>query len=410
MNRSFKNVLVFLWHPESPYAGGSFEVVQSAFRERSQTGLNWYILDKENSNLKLIQRDFYKVHEYAIPAWIKKSTKHNFILGRIFEWLYLIFALNLTAGRLIRQKKIDAIYLPIAEFYILSFISSYLSYRHRIPVISVIHQIGDEANLSLKNKFEYLRRNGASISRALIESLYIRLFFSLFLFVLKKNRAVITISTVMKEQLRSLGLTDVYVNEMGFDPTPFIKFPVQDQLYDAIYLGRVIPSKGILDLLAVWKLVLQKRESAKLIIVGPVDNSYRMQLENLINDMKLSANVILSKSVFGEEKIRKYRQSKIFITLSHLESYGLTINEALSCGLPVIAYDLDAYSDRKHGNQDFFLFPYHEGSIQVIADKIIDILNSNISSRRSEKLFSFRSWSAYAQTEEDILVKHDQLY
>ena len=40
--------------------------------------------------------------------------------------------------------------------------------------------------------------------------------------------------------------------------------------------------------------------------------------------------------IFGEEKIKLYQESSVFILPTYSENFGMVIAEAMSCGLPVI--------------------------------------------------------------------------
>src|SRR5437588_532712 len=94
-------VLVLLWHPEAPYAGGSFEVIKNSFLAREKSEIEWHILDKEGSNLINTSTSFYFFYEYKIPEIIKKITKFNFVAGRLIEWLYIFFLIYRRASFLI---------------------------------------------------------------------------------------------------------------------------------------------------------------------------------------------------------------------------------------------------------------------------------------------------------------------
>lgn len=98
-----------------------------------------------------------------------------------------------------------------------------------------------------------------------------------------------------------------------------------------IYVGRLEKSKGVDVLLNVWKELDLKFE---LTIIG------EGELEQMIEDLNLTNVIYLGKKPHTEVK-ELINKSKYLIQPSvWFETFGLTIIEGLSCGTPVIGFNI----------------------------------------------------------------------
>lgn len=104
-----------------------------------------------------------------------------------------------------------------------------------------------------------------------------------------------------------------------------------------VSVGRLSPEKGYLDLLKVYKRVLKDYPDWSLDIVG--DGSERKAMEEYIENNKLTKKVTLH-GFQGKDYIDKLLdKSSIYLMTSYTESFGIVLIEAMSHGVPCIAYD-----------------------------------------------------------------------
>lgn len=94
----------------------------------------------------------------------------------------------------------------------------------------------------------------------------------------------------------------------------------------AIFVGRLVDQKGLPDLIKIWQVVNQRYPDWQLDVYG--DGKM-----NSIPEMKLFVHP--STSNIMEE----YINSSMLLMTSVYEPFGLVLPEAMSCGLPVVAFD-----------------------------------------------------------------------
>jgi glycosyltransferase involved in cell wall biosynthesis len=73
----------------------------------------------------------------------------------------------------------------------------------------------------------------------------------------------------------------------------------------------------------------------RLVLVG--DGPLRAQVESRVHDLQLSERVHLPGYVSYEELPLYYGASDVFIHVPYSEPWGISVAEALACGVPVIA-------------------------------------------------------------------------
>ncbi|MGO0061422.1 glycosyltransferase family 4 protein [Brevibacillus fluminis] len=109
-----------------------------------------------------------------------------------------------------------------------------------------------------------------------------------------------------------------------------------ENTYNILYVGRVIPMKGIHILIAAAGIVRRMHEHTRLVIVGECTPGYRKELEKEADEKGVRLTFIRKMS--PKRVHRAYWLGDCLVCPTQFqEAFGLVNVEAMACGLPVIA-------------------------------------------------------------------------
>lgn len=152
-----------------------------------------------------------------------------------------------------------------------------------------------------------------------------------------------------------------------------------------ITIGRLSPEKGQKDLIDVFKIVNKTLPQTKLYIVG--DGPSRKELENYTKRIKLNDKIVFTGFLGGEQKERYILDSALFVLPSYTESFGLVLIEAMSYGLPCIAFNSSEGAKELLKNNVGILIK--ERNKEKMAEEIIKELQNNKNSIYSENGYKY---------------------
>lgn len=145
----------------------------------------------------------------------------------------------------------------------------------------------------------------------------------------------------------SQSLKDFYKSRVGKKAPQVVYIPnVQDELpkerspldtFNIISIGRLVPEKGFAELLEVFALVKKEVPESELYILG--DGPLKESIERQGEELGLGESINLPGFVKGEDLDNYFRKSSVYVMTSLTESFGLVLLEAMSYGLPCIAFD-----------------------------------------------------------------------
>lgn len=105
------------------------------------------------------------------------------------------------------------------------------------------------------------------------------------------------------------------------------------ELKPVVYVGRFSKQKDIDSLLRIWEIIHQQHPDWQLDIYG--EGELKDNYLSIIQ--KMNANIHVYEPTANIMEV--YREHSILLLTSKYEPFGLVLPEAMSCGLPVVAFD-----------------------------------------------------------------------
>lgn len=159
---------------------------------------------------------------------------------------------------------------------------------------------------------------------------------------------------------------------------------INDGDISLLWVGRLGSEKNIDFLIKNHKEIIKKNPNCKLVIIG--DGPERPKLEKMAQK-----NVIFIGKVPFAKMPLYYQLGDILVTASKSETQGLTVNEAMSASLPVVAIDDQAFTNTINNNLNGIIFKNRKEYIKAIDDIINDNKLPNFKKEALKKSKDFSS-------------------
>lgn len=203
-----------------------------------------------------------------------------------------------------------------AHTYSQAFLVRYLSKKYKIPYLVTEHysKAMDQSRLG---------RIQFSIARAFYKSSVV-------------NIAVSDSQKQKMEQLYSVGFTIVpnFIDVSIFHPSSSQKSKKVSPRVKLLSVGNMLENKGFHLVIGALAILNKSRSIYELEIIG--EGPYRRQLESLGDFKNNSKDIHLLGSIPNHELVSHYQNADCYIAASKIETFGITVLEALACGTPVV--------------------------------------------------------------------------
>jgi len=107
----------------------------------------------------------------------------------------------------------------------------------------------------------------------------------------------------------------------------------------ALFLGRLAAIKGLDLIAAAWPRVVAAVPDAKLVLAGPDDEGLAAGLRRAFEESGTAASVTWAGLVDARARNALLARAAVLLNPSYLESFGMSIVEAMACGKPVVVTD-----------------------------------------------------------------------
>ncbi len=202
-----------------------------------------------------------------------------------------------------------------------------------------------------------------------------------------KNRAdlVFAVSKITAEHVKKKGIKhNLFSVDCGvaYQEIRQIAAKVRSKRYDAIFIKRFDGTKGVFDIIEIWKEVVKTKHEAKLGMIGLGTKKVMDRLSRMVENYGIKDNVDFLGPIYDfETKISVLASSKLFVLPSYEENWAIVIGEALAAGVPVLCYDLPTI--RPLWKDKVIWVP--KGDKKKFANKVIELLDSEqVRTRLSE--------------------------
>ncbi|WP_417255325.1 glycosyltransferase [Celeribacter halophilus] len=148
-------------------------------------------------------------------------------------------------------------------------------------------------------------------------------------------------------------------------------------------VGRLTDVKNYMTLVQAWSLIGAERDGWTLKICG--EGRERGDLEDFIQEKGLSSSITLAGAVSDIK--REYQKASIFCHPAKFEGFGLSVVEALACGLPVVAFeDTPGLKEYLKDGENALLTQRHPDQAEALALKLKSLMvNSELRECLSQK-------------------------
>jgi glycosyltransferase involved in cell wall biosynthesis len=249
-----------------------------------------YVKERKEGNLTIIEKgDFYfpNASEHFLNFWASRYL--NF-----FKTYHL-------------KNPFDLIH---CHDHYGAFVSDKIKNKLSIPYVCTIHNSNIMNDKLVGWKKSYLHRILSNANKVISVS--------------KKMADVLT----QKYQIRNIKVVPNYIDTNLFNIKPGLK----QNHFKFIFVGGLIPNKGIVELVKAFHQA--KMEGASLQIIG--SGHLKPELSQYIKENRLQDIIKLIGEIPNQDLPKFYNAANVCISVSEYETFGLTILEAMSCGLPIL--------------------------------------------------------------------------
>jgi Glycosyltransferase len=202
-----------------------------------------------------------------------------------------------------------------------------------LPVGSLVTEEGDGLRLFLK----VAALNGIDAATAL--GRYVRL-------ALNSRAALgvldLAVTAAIPYEFNKVGIridATVLNPGNGVNGCPYVGL---EKAYDVIFHARIERLKGVFDFIAAVKGLAKLKKDVKAIVVGRASESMAKEVMSYAADLGVAENIEFRFNASSDEVLRLLASSKAFIYPTRTDAFPLVVLESLSCGTPVVAYDIPA--------------------------------------------------------------------
>jgi glycosyltransferase involved in cell wall biosynthesis len=228
------------------------------------------------------------------------------------------------------------------------------------------------------------------------------------LYLYKRCREIFVPSLKSRKYLIEYGLTNTVELPLFVDSEKFRERPgtEDDGSFVVQFLGRITRDKGAFRLLDVAEKIPES-ENIRFIISGTGPDEEL--LRKLVRERGLSSRVEITGYVDEETKLKLLGASSLFIYPASADTFGISVLEALSFGVPtIVARDFPLLEYANGGDSGLITFNFTDP--ENIASYIVDLReNKSAYEKLSRAAFNFSRDTFSKEAHCKSLIEHYEM-
>jgi glycosyltransferase involved in cell wall biosynthesis len=346
-------------------------------------------------------------------------------LARRKEMLVTVFYQQLLGESIVHSKESrvnNAVFKTNSKlslkFSILALYSLYKLIKKEKPLIIHSHGIWSLMNhwaavISRRNKIPFVVHTRGMLLPKAMEYKTIKKNIAMIVFQrldLKLADILIATSNTERDSLRDLGfIQPIAVIPNGIELSHIennhnhIETPNEGNERIVLFLSRIHPIKGILNLIKAWANI--SKDGWKLRIAGPDEAGHLQDVLSLIDELNVSHSVEYIGEVFDNDKSKIFKEADLFILPTLSENFGVVVVEALSYGIPVITTHGAPWSDLEKYNCGWWVESTESALSKALQEAILLEDNERIEmGLRASEYVKIYNWSLIAKSTSDLYL------
>jgi glycosyltransferase involved in cell wall biosynthesis len=123
-----------------------------------------------------------------------------------------------------------------------------------------------------------------------------------------------------------------------------------------VFLGRLISSKGIFELVQAMQLIVERFPDAQLVLAGPGDQA---PILRDVRKLGLERHVSVPGFLDKADRDRLLQRAAVLVVPSHFEAFPMVILEAAAAGVPIVATSVGGIPELLTNGVTGILVPPH---------------------------------------------------
>jgi glycosyltransferase involved in cell wall biosynthesis len=214
------------------------------------------------------------------------------------------------------------------------------------------------------------------------------------------GHACVAVSDLTARRLKELGGSKLPITVVpnGVNTRDIADIPAEGPSFDIIYVGRLLAHKRLDLLLEAVAELRGRHPKLSCLIIG--SGPERERLRKLTATLALEDHVTFTGEVPEENVYGLLKKSKVFVLPSVREGFGMSVLEALACGVPAVVVRAPysaAHEIVEDGVNGIMAAPSPRSLAEAISSLLEDPVKRGLMAEAAHQAASQYDWAVIAQ-------------